>query len=121
MTTEPQLPWTKESPTIDGVYWWRADASDNDPDIHFVQGEFFYQVGLASSEVVANFGGEWLGPITPAPSDTEQGLREALDQVEAAMSAAIPYVPRDLEIALRERVKAARAALQPKAEPGDSA
>jgi hypothetical protein len=37
--------------------------------------------------------------------------REALDSCEAAMSAAIPYVPRDLEIALRERVKAARAAL----------
>lgn len=43
-------------------------------------------------------------------------LREVLDDAEAAMSAAIPHVPRDLEIALRERVKAARAALQPKAE-----
>jgi hypothetical protein len=57
--------WTKDAPTAEGVYWWRDSAVDNDPDVHLVQGEFFYQVGFASSELVANFGGEWLGPITP--------------------------------------------------------
>lgn len=38
-------------------------------------------------------------------------LRAALGLAEAAMAASISYVPTDLEISLRERVKIARAAL----------
>lgn len=72
------LRWSKEAPAVDGVYWWRADERDNDPDIHLVQGEFFYQVGFGSSELVANFDGEWRGPITPTSiSDTATRMREA--------------------------------------------
>ena len=57
--------WTKDTPSVDGVYWWRADSSDKHPDIHSdVQGRF-YEIGESKSTTVENFGGEWLGPITP--------------------------------------------------------
>jgi hypothetical protein len=108
-------PWSKESPTVDGVYWWRADASDNDPDIHFVRGDFFYQVGFASSEAVANFGGEWLGPITPSTTERVIRLREALEAVIARFQREY----RDLTdgqfgtVEDFHEIKAARAALQP--------
>lgn len=90
MPTKPnETGWTTADPKVDGVYWWRADESDNDPDIHFVQGESFYQVGFASSEFTAKFGGEWFGPISP--SDFEQLIRlrkavsDALEWIEASL------------------------------------
>jgi hypothetical protein len=78
--------WTKDAPTADGVYWWRDSPADSDPDIHEVQGEFFYQVGFASSELVANFGGEWLGPITPEQINERDAL---LSEVAALRAEAL--------------------------------
>lgn len=80
-----QGPWRwLKAPMGDGIYWWRADEADNDPDIHFVQGEFFYQVGFASSETVANFGGEWLGPITP--NSVAQMRSACIEKVKAYLT-----------------------------------
>lgn len=73
------MEWTKDDPKVDGVYWWRSDAKDNDPDIHEVAGESFYQVGFGSSEWVANFGGEWLGPITSEQAEQFDALRKAAE------------------------------------------
>lgn len=73
--------WSKESPKVDGVYWWRADRADSDPDIHRVVDGIFFEVGEQFSRVVEGFGGEWLGPIFP-------------DVVPAAASPAAPHVPR---------------------------
>lgn len=75
--------WTKEDPKVDGVHWWRADANDRDPDIHSVVAGRFYEVGMTQCTVVENFGGEWLGPITPsdfeqAKAATEITVREAV-------------------------------------------
>lgn len=71
--------WSKESPKVNGVYWWRADAKDLEPDIHAVVAGQFYQIGSSESVVVENFGGEWLGPITPtAAAPVEQSKEVAL-------------------------------------------
>ena len=74
-TTKPDsdTEWSREDPKVDGVYWWRADANDPDPDIHSVVAGRFYEVGMSQCTAVENFGGEWLGPISP--SDFEQLLR----------------------------------------------
>lgn len=75
MPTKPdsETGWTKDDPKVDGVYWWRADANDPDPDLHSVVNGRFYEVGMSQCTVVENFGGEWLGPVSP--SDFEQLLR----------------------------------------------
>lgn len=65
----PAPRWTREDPKVDGVYWWRADANDPDPDIHSVVAGRFYEVGMSQCTVAKNFGGEWLGPIRSTDFD----------------------------------------------------
>lgn len=39
--------WTTEDPKVDGVYWWREDVNDPDPDIHSVVAGRFYAEDIA--------------------------------------------------------------------------
>jgi hypothetical protein len=58
--------WTKEPPTEPGWYWWREDATrlpyprhvrhDGDGVLYVIGYQF---------PTVAEYGGEWQGPIAP--------------------------------------------------------
>jgi hypothetical protein len=76
--------WTKKSPEISGVYWWRLTANDGPADILEVDYEhgFVYDIGDPNGEKLSRYRGEWLGPITPALHANAEKLREAL--VDAA-------------------------------------
>lgn len=93
MSTKPDTDtgWSKDDPKVDGVYWWRADANDSDPDIHSVVNGRFYEVGMSQCTVVENFGGEWLGPFTA--SDFEQLIRLRKLGIEArdVLALLVPY------------------------------
>ena len=62
--------WTKRTPALDGMYWWRADERDYEPEMHEIADGKVYRMESRRSESADNYGGEWLGPISP--SDTEQ-------------------------------------------------
>ena len=68
--------WTREKPTVAGWYWWR-----NAKLMVVYVGEYppgsLYVMGFGS---LANFDGEWLGPISPDSyrQGRVEGLREAV-------------------------------------------
>lgn len=82
------MEWSKDDPKTDGVYWWRADRLDFEPDIHSVVVGRFYQIGEMHSCKVEGFGGEWLGPITAQQAEQFDALRKAGE-------AALKYIQTD--------------------------
>jgi hypothetical protein len=111
-----------------GFYWWRYDRNDNPQPVE-VRDQMFYSVVDPDPTTVSV--GEFFGPITPADSGEEAiRLREALEALVRRVEKMMENGPEcDCPAeghmcgwpALQQEVKAARAALQPKAEPGDSA
>lgn len=77
--------WTKDDPIEEGVYWWRADAADFEPDIHQVVRGRFYEVGEQFSREVEGFGGEWLGPITADNFNERNALLSEVAQLREAL------------------------------------
>lgn len=85
MSKEQATRWAKYDPTVDGVYWWRADATDFEPDIHSVVQGRFYEVGERFPREVEAIGGEWLGPITPEQTNERDQLLSEVVQLRAAL------------------------------------
>lgn len=59
--------WSKETPRIDGVYWWRMHEYDPFPivcetDLEF---DFVYDMGEPLGDKISERKGEWCGPINP--------------------------------------------------------
>lgn len=76
---ETETGWTTTTPTLNGMYWWRAGASDYEPEMHEIVDGKVYRMESRQSESVENYGGEWLGPISPADAEQLGELRsEAL-------------------------------------------
>lgn len=73
MATELEANWSNTAPTVDGVYWWRFGADDDEPEAHRVIAGVGYYAGTDPPEPIGNYDGEWLGPISP--SDFEQLVR----------------------------------------------
>lgn len=88
--------WTRKKPTVAGWYWWRGKEESGIALVfpadkpmpwhtsdHSARVQLFYSAGGMSSTRVNDFGGEWLGPISP--TDRQQGLvaglREAAKEV----------------------------------------
>lgn len=69
--------WSKEVPTVDGVYWWRLSRNDPDPDICETDLEYgvVYDIGNPQGEKITERGGEWLGPILPVSHPPRKGSR----------------------------------------------
>lgn len=69
--------WSKETPTVDGVYWWRLSENDPDPDICETDLEYdtVYDIGEPLGEKISERGGEWLGPILPMSHPPRKGSR----------------------------------------------
>ena len=82
------MEWSKDDPKTDGVYWWRADRLDFEPDIHSVVVGRFYQIGEMHSCEVEGFGGEWLGPVAPEQAEQFDALRKAATGLLAAIDRA---------------------------------
>ena len=59
--------YTKESPTVDGYYWWRAGPKDDDPEIVFVSGGEVSEIGRIEPWEMKNHQGEWIGPLSVDP------------------------------------------------------
>ena len=92
--------WTRKKPTVAGWYWWRGKEESgialvfpaykpmpwhtSDPSARV---QLFYSAGGMSSTRVNDFGGEWLGPISP--TDRQQGrvegLRDSMDDLRKRM------------------------------------
>ena len=80
--------WTREKPTKNGWYWWRFDASTSATIVRIMvcgDGSLAEMSNNGHLLLAANFGGEWLGPITP---DSYQrgwvaGLAKAVEIIKA--------------------------------------
>ena len=70
--------WTSKKPIVAGWYWWRGKEESGIALVfpadkpmpwhtsdHSAGVQLFYSAGGMSSTRVNDFGGEWLGPITP--------------------------------------------------------
>lgn len=78
--------WTSEKPTKNGWYWWRFDASASATIVRIMvcgDGSLAEMSNNGHLLLAANFGGEWLGPLSP--NDYQQGrvagLGEAVKQL----------------------------------------
>ena len=78
--------WTSEKPTKNGWYWWRFDASASATIVRIMvcgDGSLAEMSNNGHLLLAANFGGEWLGPLSP--NDYQQGrvagLREAANEM----------------------------------------
>ena len=81
--------WTRKKPTVAGWYWWRGKEESGIALVfpadkpmpwhtsdHSARVQLFYSAGGMSSTRVNDFGGEWLGPISP--DSYQQGRVEGL-------------------------------------------
>ena len=81
--------WTSKKPIVAGWYWWRGKEESGIALVfpadkpmpwhtsdHSAGVQLFYSAGGMSSTRVNDFGGEWLGPITP--DSYQQGWVEGL-------------------------------------------
>lgn len=70
------MKWSREIPTVDGVYWWRVDESCRPKartiGKHVTMGIWFERGKRVLDE------GEWLGPLTPAMAELWDEMAEAL-------------------------------------------
>jgi hypothetical protein len=73
-----KMKWTRDAPKADGSYWWRHDETDPAWDVHLVKDGCFEYCGREGRITVSTFGGEWLGPITPAHVFTQTDLDTAV-------------------------------------------
>jgi hypothetical protein len=73
-----EMKWTSDAPKADGSYWWRHDETDPAWDVHLVKDGCFEYCGREGRITVSTFGGEWLGPITPAHVFTQTDLDTAV-------------------------------------------
>ena len=92
--------WTRKKPTVAGWYWWRGKEESGIALVfpadkpmpwhtsdHSARVQLFYSAGGMSSTRVNDFGGEWLGPITPDSYQQGRvaGLREGAEMVPGIM------------------------------------
>lgn len=68
--------WTRNTPTENGIYWYRLDAQSL-PDIVQVHDDDVYYTGEATACGLANHDDEWLGPLSPSDFEQLIRLREA--------------------------------------------
>ena len=93
--------WTSKKPIVAGWYWWRGKEESGIALVfpadkpmpwhtsdHSARVQLFYSAGGMSSTRVNDFGGEWLGPISPTD---RQGWVACLGDVKR-------YVERQIKI-----------------------
>ena len=77
--------WTREKPTKNGWYWWRFDASMSATIVRIMvcgDGSLAEMSHNGHLLLAANFGGEFLGPLSP--TDRQQGRVAGLRQAGEA-------------------------------------
>jgi hypothetical protein len=65
----PALGWTKERPTVEGLWWHREIGEDDYPEVVEVEdrlhGLVVMYIGMDGSDELSKIDGEWAGPIEP--------------------------------------------------------
>lgn len=82
---ETETGWTKEWPTVDGVYWYRLDSASVADVVEVCRGDVYYAGDGVGVSVRNHDGGEWLGPISPSDAEQLIELRTLLRDIQAVL------------------------------------
>lgn len=89
--------WTKEFPTVSGIYWarWPSSVSVNTFIVEVI-GRKFYMTGrsLICPNSETPYPDEWLGPISPADFEQLIRLRTVAAQTVIALDATVVDEPK---------------------------